>query len=96
MWPTHIVIIKYEVEGLDQDTVFRQFELLENKIEQLIEACRRRDVENTELRQNNDRLVEKLQEHAAIEKQNDEMKALVRSKIDSLMGRLSEVTEEKG
>jgi FtsZ-binding cell division protein ZapB len=82
------------VEGLDQDTVFRQFELLENKIEQLIEACRRRDVENTELRQNNDRLVEQLQEHAAIEKQNDEMKALVRSKIDSLMGRLSEVTEE--
>jgi FtsZ-binding cell division protein ZapB len=79
---------------LDQDTVFRQFELLENKIEQLIEACRRRDVENTELRQNNDRLVEQLQEHAAIEKQNDEMKALVRSKIDSLMGRLSEVTEE--
>jgi FtsZ-binding cell division protein ZapB len=94
MWPTHIVIIKCEVEGLDQDTVFRQFELLENKIEQLIEACRRRDVENTELRQNNDRLVEQLQEHAAIEKQNDEMKALVRSKIDSLMGRLSEVTEE--
>jgi FtsZ-binding cell division protein ZapB len=82
------------VEGLDQDTVFRQFELLENKIEQLIEACRRRDVENTELRQNNDRLVEQLQEHVAIEKQNDEMKALVRSKIDSLMGRLSEVTEE--
>jgi FtsZ-binding cell division protein ZapB len=79
---------------LDQDTVFRQFELLENKIEQLIEACRRRDVENAELRQNNDRLVEQLQEHAAIEKQNDEMKALVRSKIDSLMGRLSEVTEE--
>jgi len=94
MRPTHIVIIKYEVEGLDQDTVFKQFELLENKIEQLIEACRRRDVENTELRQNNDRLVEQLQEHAAIEKQNDEMKALVRSKIDSLMGRLSEVTEE--
>jgi FtsZ-binding cell division protein ZapB len=79
---------------LDQDTVFRQFELLENKIEQLIEACRRRDVENAELRQNNDRLVVQLQEHAAIEKQNDEMKALVRSKIDSLMGRLSEVTEE--
>lgn len=79
---------------MDQDTVFRQFELLEAKIEQLIEACRRRDVENTELRQNNDRLVEQLQENAAIEKQNDEMKALVRSKIDSLMGRLSEVTEE--
>ncbi len=79
---------------MDQETVLRQFEILENKIEQLIETCRRRDVENTELRQNNDRLVQQLQEHAAVEKQNDEMKALVRSRIDSLMGRLSEVTEE--
>jgi hypothetical protein len=35
-----------------------------------------------------------LQEKEANEKQTNELKALVRSKIDSLVGRLSQVTEE--
>ena len=79
---------------MDQDAVLGQFEILENKIEQLIEVCKRREAENEQLRHNNDLLEKQLREQVARQKQNDELKELVRSKIDSLMGRLSEFQEE--
>jgi cell division protein ZapB len=79
---------------LDQETVLQQFEYLENRIERLIEAIKRRDSENTDLQRKNEHLAAQLQEKETAQQQNDAMKALVRSKIDSLMGRLSEFTEE--
>jgi len=79
---------------LDQDTVLQQFEFLENKIERLIEALKRHESENAELKQLNEQLAAQLQEKEAGEKRNDALKALVKSRIDSLMGRLSEFTEE--
>jgi cell division protein ZapB len=81
-------------EKLDQQTILQQFEYLEKKIEQLIEACKRREVQILELKQSNNLLSSQLNEKLVAEKQNDEIKALVRSKIDSLMGRLSEFAEE--
>lgn len=79
---------------MDQQTILQQFENLEKKTEQLIEACKRREVQIIELKQANDLLTSQLNEKLAAERQNDELKALVRSKIDSLMGRLSEFAEE--
>lgn len=79
---------------MDQETVLQQFESLEQKIERLIEACERRESENQELKSQNEKLVSQLQEKEAFEKQTNELKALVRSKIDSLVGRLSQFTEE--
>lgn len=79
---------------MDQETVLRQFENLEIKIERLIEACDRREVENSELKQQNQLLISQLHEKEAFETQANELKALVRSKIDSLVGRLSQFTEE--
>jgi cell division protein ZapB len=79
---------------LDQETVLQQFEYLENRIERLIEAIKRRDSENTDLQHKNEHLAAQLQEKETAQQHNDAMKALVRSKIDSLMGRLSEFTEE--
>lgn len=79
---------------MDQETVLQQFEYLENKIERLIEALKRRENESAELKQENEHLVAQLREKEADEKRNDALKALVRTKIDSLMGRLSEFTEE--
>lgn len=79
---------------MDQETVLQQFEYLEQKIERLIEACERRESENRELKSQNEKLVSQLQEKEAFEKQTNELKALVRSKIDSLVGRLSQFTEE--
>jgi len=79
---------------LDQETVLQQFEILENKVERLIEALQRRDSDNADLKRQNEQLTAQLQEKEAVEKRNDALKALVRSRIDSLMGRLSEFTEE--
>lgn len=78
---------------MDQETVMQQFEHLELKIELLIEACERREAENQELKSQIETLVLQLQEKEAFEKRTNELKAMVRSKIDSLMGRLSQVTE---
>jgi len=79
---------------LDQETVLQQFEYLEKKIEQLIEAVKRRESENADLLRQNEHLSSQLQEKVAAEQRNDDLKALVRTKIDGLMGRLSEFTEE--
>jgi FtsZ-binding cell division protein ZapB len=79
---------------LDQQTILQQFESLERKTEQLIEACKRREVQINELKQANELLTSQINEKLAAEKQNDELKALVRTKIDGLMGRLSEFAEE--
>lgn len=78
---------------MDQETVMQQFEHLEQKIERLIEACERREAENQELKSQIETLVSQLQEKEAFEKRTNELKAMVRSKIDSLVGRLSQVTE---
>ena len=78
---------------MDQETVMQQFEHLEQKIERLIEACERREAENLELKGRVETLVSQLQEKEAFEKRTNELKAMVRSKIDSLVGRLSQVTE---
>lgn len=79
---------------MDQQTILQQFEFLEKKTEQLIEACKRREVQINELKQANDLLTSQLDEKLAAERQSEELKALVRSKIDSLMGRLSEFAGE--
>lgn len=79
---------------MDQQTILQQFEFLEKKTEQLIEACKRREVQIIELKQANDLLTSQLDEKLAAERQSEELRALVRSKIDSLMGRLSEFAGE--
>lgn len=79
---------------MDQEAVLQQFESLSQKIESLIETCELYKAENSDLRHNNESLIAQLQEKEASEKRSEELKALVRSKIDSLMGRLSQFTEE--
>lgn len=79
---------------MDQETVLQQFEVLEKKIENLIEISKRRESENEALKQQNEQLMAQLQEKEAAERQNEQLRSLVRNKIDSLMGRLSEFAEE--
>jgi hypothetical protein len=79
---------------LDQESVLQQFDFLTQKIELLIEACKQRENENAELKRQMEQLISQLQEKEVIEKRDEELKALVKTKIDSLMGRLSEFTEE--
>ncbi|MCJ8502397.1 hypothetical protein [Desulfatitalea alkaliphila] len=80
---------------MDQDTVITQFEILERKIEQLIEACKVRDAEIAQLRQGNEQMTRQLQEQAAVQEKDEALKTLIRSKVDGLMNRLSEFADEK-
>lgn len=79
---------------MDSETVIQKFELLENRVERLIEAIHQLKVENEALRQEKELLASQLSVKADAEQQNNELKSLVRSKIDNLMGRLSEFVDD--
>jgi FtsZ-binding cell division protein ZapB len=76
-----------------QVTVLQHFDALETKIEHLIETCRQLEATKAELIQKNNELERQLQEQLAEHQQHQELKGLIRSKIDSLMGRLDELAE---
>jgi peptidoglycan hydrolase CwlO-like protein len=68
--------------------------MIESKITHLMDKCHQLEAANTELQDKNDSLLKQLETKNAAEKQNEEIKALVVSKIDGLMGRLNEFTDE--
>jgi hypothetical protein len=74
-------------------TVLQHFDALERKIEHLIETCRQLEARKAELMQKNSELERQLQEKLAEHQQHQELKGLIRAKIDSLMGRLDELAE---
>jgi FtsZ-binding cell division protein ZapB len=80
---------------VDKETVFNQFTEIEQRVENLIESCKRLEVENSALESENQRLTLALQEKESAERENDELKELVRNKIESLMGRLDNISEEQ-
>ena len=75
--------------------MLKHFDILENKIDDLIENCKRLESQKAELEQKNQQLTAQLEAKIAAESQFDELKGLVRSKLDSLMGRLDEYTGEQ-
>ncbi len=80
---------------MDKETVINQFREIEQRVEYLIESCKRLEVENSELKRENQRLTLSLQEKESAQRQHDELKDLVRNKIESLMGRLDRISEEQ-
>ncbi len=78
---------------MKQVTVLQHFDALEKKIEHLIETCKRLETTKAELMHKNSELERQLQEKVAEQQQDQELKGLIRSKIDSLMGRLDELAE---
>ena len=79
---------------MDKETVINQFSELENRIENLIRTCKRLEAETSALKEENQAFNMQLQDKMEAQRQNDELKDLVRSKIESLMGRLDELSEE--
>ena len=79
---------------MDSETVIQKFELLENRVERLIEVINQLKAENEALRKEKESLASQLSAKTDAERQNDELKSLVRSKIDNLMGRLSEFVDD--
>jgi FtsZ-binding cell division protein ZapB len=79
---------------LEHEIVLQKFELLENKVERLIEVIHQLRNENEALKQEKEALSYQLVEKADAEKQSNELKSLVKTKIDNMIGRLAEFVED--
>jgi predicted RNase H-like nuclease (RuvC/YqgF family) len=78
---------------LDNDTILKQFNEIENRVESLISRCSSLAKANSELAATVENLETKLKEKEAAENQDSEIRTLIRSKIDNLLERLDGITE---
>ena len=78
---------------MDNELFLGQFEEIEKKVERLIEICKSLEVTNLKLSNKIKSLEEELQGKIEAENKIAEEKALIRSKIDNLLVRLEEFTE---
>jgi cell division septum initiation protein DivIVA len=79
---------------LDIEAILQQFELIEHKVERVVQARQQLLKENEDLRSRINQLENRLQEKAEAEKKHQELTAVVREKIDRLIGRLEGTSEE--
>lgn len=78
---------------MDNDLILRQFDEIEQKVDRLIGVCKTLEAQKGELAGKVAELEAKLQQKIEEEKQFEAEKTLIRSKIDSLLGRLEDITE---
>jgi hypothetical protein len=78
---------------LGNDFFLDHFKEIEKKVENLIEVCKSLKVKNLELSNKIKSLEEELQGKIEAENEFAQEKALIRSKIDNLLVRLEELTE---
>ena len=78
---------------MDNEFILRQFEEIEKKVEKLIDINKSLEAENLESINKIKRLEEELQGKVDAETNYTKEKALIRSKIDSLLVRLEDITE---
>ncbi len=80
---------------LDIEAILQQFELIEQKVERVVQARKQLKKENQDLNSRIGHLENLLQQKVEAEKKHEEHTALIRTKIDSLIGRLEGTTEEE-
>ncbi|MBW2513764.1 MAG: cell division protein ZapB [Deltaproteobacteria bacterium] len=78
---------------MDNDTILKQFNEIENRVESLISRCSSLGTANSDLAAKVENLESKLREKEAAENQDSEIRTLIRSKIDNLLERLDGITE---
>lgn len=78
---------------MDNNTILRQFEEIERKVEKLIGVCKSLEATKTELMTKVEALEKELQGKVEIANRYAEEKDLIRSKIDGLLVRLEEISE---
>jgi protein-arginine kinase activator protein McsA len=76
---------------LDNEFILRQFEEIEKKVEKLIDINKSLEAKNLESKNNIRRLEEELQGKVDAETNYTQEKALIRSKIDSLLVKFEEI-----
>ena len=78
---------------MDNELILRQFEEIEKKVESLIEVNKSLGATNLGLRNKIKRLEEELQGKVEAENNYVEERALIRSRIDSLLVRLEDIAK---
>ena len=78
---------------MDNDEIISQFDDLEEKVEFLIELCKTLEITNKDLQTKIDSLEDELKGKTETENRHSEQRTLVRSKIDSLLSKLSNFSE---
>ena len=78
---------------MDNANISNQFNDIEKKVARLIEICKRHEAANLELKNKIKSLEEELLGKIEAEKSDVQEKALIRSKIDSLLVRIEENME---
>jgi len=78
---------------LDNAIISDQFKEIEKKIAKLIAVCKGHEATNLELKNKINSLKEELLGKIEAEKSDAQEKALIRSKIDSLLVQLEEIIE---
>ena len=78
---------------MDNEFILKQFDEIEKKVENLINVYQSFETTNLELRNKVERLEEELQGKVEAENNYAQERALIRSKIDGLLGRLEDMTE---
>lgn len=76
---------------MENSPLLQQFELIESKVEQLIESCRYLENENRNLKGRVTQLEEELLEKVEAETKYKEVKSIIRNKIDNLMGKIEDI-----
>jgi regulator of replication initiation timing len=83
---------KDKTKMLDIEAILQQFELIEQKVEHVVQARKQLQKENEDLNNRIGQLENLIQEKTEAEKKHEELTALVRTRIDSLIGRLDGIT----
>ena len=78
---------------MDNAIISNQFNDIEKKVARLIEICKKHEAANLELKNKIKSLEEELLGKIEAEKSNVQEKALIRSKIDSLLVKIEENME---
>ena len=79
---------------MDIEAILQQFELIEQKVEHVVQARNQLKQENADLNNTVSQLESVIQQKTEAERKHEELTALVRSKIDSLINRLEGTTDE--
>ena len=78
---------------MENKVILQQFDEIEEKVERLIKVCKSFEATNLELRNKIERLEKELQGKVELENSYAEERGLIRSKIDSLLVKLEDITE---
>ena len=78
---------------MDNNVIVRQFEDIEQKVERLIGVCRQLEATNSKLSNKIEELEKELQGKIEEEKRYLAEKDLIRSKVDSLLAKLEDISE---